>query len=86
MFISFQVPYLDDYKNWLSELPAPLHFPATGRFPLYITLQEHFICGLSPILPWNDTDKGTLNAYLPSDLKWDETSVRASDLVKFPGY
>lgn len=70
-----QMPFLDDYHSWLNELQAPSHFPTTGRFPLYITLQEHFICKPKSIYPWNNVERGTLNAWLPSGLEWVEKPV-----------
>lgn len=69
---SYIMPFLDDYHSWLNELQAPSHFPTTGRFPLYITLQEHFICKPKSIYPWNNVERGTLNAWLPSGLEWVE--------------
>lgn len=74
-----QVPFLDDYQRWLNESQAPSHFPTTGRFPLYVTLQEHFICDPDSVLPWNDTERGTLDAWLPSRLTWVDKSVCATD-------
>jgi hypothetical protein len=75
------MPFLDDYRSWLNEQPAPSHFPTTGRFPLYVTLQEHFIYDSNSIIPWNGTEKGTLNAWLPSGLQWAEKSVCVPDMV-----
>ncbi|KAF9458703.1 hypothetical protein BDZ94DRAFT_75155 [Collybia nuda] len=69
---SYIMPFMEDYRQWLNNLPAPSEFPATGRFPLYATLQEHYTRDINSVIPRNGTEQGTLNAWLPSDCRWVE--------------
>jgi len=64
------MPYLDDYAGWLRTLAAPPDFPTTGRFPLYMRLQEHFTCNPAAVLPGVEATAGTANAWLPAGFQW----------------
>jgi hypothetical protein len=74
--LPLKMPYLEDYRSWLDTLAAPPEFPTTGRFPLYMTLQEHFIRDSASVLPGVDATAGTTNAWLPAGLKWIQREVR----------
>ncbi|KAF5375347.1 hypothetical protein D9615_007938 [Tricholomella constricta] len=62
-----QHPFLEDYKSWLGTLTAPPVFPTTGRFPLYMSLQEHFTRDPDAMIP---RAEGTTNAWLPAGFNW----------------
>ncbi|KAG6876090.1 hypothetical protein C0993_005576 [Termitomyces sp. T159_Od127] len=66
---SFIIPFLESYEDWLSTLAAPPEFAAPGRSPLYMTLQEHYVCDPGVTVPFVE---GTTNAWLPAGFRWNE--------------
>ncbi|KAG5653548.1 hypothetical protein H0H81_012357 [Sphagnurus paluster] len=73
---SYIYPYLEDYTAWLDTLAAPPEFPTTGRFPLYMSLQEHFTCDPGAVIPRVDKTVGTSSAWLPAGFHSVQREVR----------
>ncbi|KAG5640293.1 hypothetical protein DXG03_009359, partial [Asterophora parasitica] len=67
--------YIANYESWLGTLAAPPEFPTTGRFPLYLSLEEHFILEPSAMVPPVDASTGTTNAWLPDGFSWTPKKV-----------
>ncbi|KAG6810524.1 hypothetical protein H0H92_011470 [Tricholoma furcatifolium] len=77
------VPFLDHYENWLTTLNSPPEFSTAGRNPLYMSLQEHYVCDPDAVIPIPDVVEGSKNAWLPAGFKWvqkhDGIEVEASN-------
>ncbi|KAF8628574.1 hypothetical protein AX17_005970 [Amanita inopinata Kibby_2008] len=69
---SYMLPFIDDYQSWLTTSLAPSHFKTTGRQPLFLTLQEHYTCDHTSVIPHDDEDNGASHAWLPSGCQWIE--------------
>ncbi|KAG6820260.1 hypothetical protein H0H93_003268 [Arthromyces matolae] len=67
---SFIVPYLTSYETWLNTLSVPMDFETAGRFPLYMSLEEHYVCDPNAVIRSSTVTEGTKNAWLPPEFKW----------------
>ncbi|KAG6910382.1 hypothetical protein DXG01_011097 [Tephrocybe rancida] len=72
---SFIVPYVTIYESWLTTLAVPPEFVTPGRSPLYVSLQEHYVCESSAMIPPGDATEGIKNTWLPVGFKWTQRQV-----------
>ncbi|KAG6833397.1 hypothetical protein H0H87_007382 [Tephrocybe sp. NHM501043] len=78
---SFILPFVNLYENWLTTLAAPPDFVVPGRHPLYMSLQEHYVCEIDSKVPSGHASEGTKNAWLPAGFKWvqQENGIEMTD-------
>ena len=77
-----QLPFIDDYQAWLKSSTLPSSFKTTGRVPLFLTLEEHYTCQREMIIPHDDEENGSLNAWLPPGCHWEKKDVSCT-IIKF---
>lgn len=59
----------------------PVGFKTTGRLPFFLSLQEHYACEGEDVVPHDEEENGTLNAWLPQGCRLEEKKVRHSRLL-----